>query len=84
MRATIGERGQVTIPKALRDRLGIRPGEQLEFSEQPGGLLLRKAGVLERIEAVEGTLRLGMTTDEFVDLLRGPAELPADPAAEAR
>lgn len=78
MKATVGERGQVTIPKALRDRLGIRAGETLEFSEEPGRLILRKASVLERIESVRGTLDLGMSSDEFVELVRGPAELPEE------
>jgi antitoxin PrlF len=33
MKAVVAERGQVTIPKRLRDRLGIRPGTVLEFQE---------------------------------------------------
>lgn len=78
MKATVGERGQVTIPKPLRDRLGIRPGEEVEFSEEPGRLVLRKADVMKRIQRVYGTLDLGMSTDEFIDLVRGQAELPAE------
>jgi len=78
MKATVGERGQVTIPKPLRDRLGIRPGEEVEFSEETGRLVLRKADVLQRIQRVAGTLDLGMTTDEFIELIRGPADLPPD------
>jgi AbrB family looped-hinge helix DNA binding protein len=34
MTATVSEKGQVTVPKALRDRLGIRPGEVLDFDEE--------------------------------------------------
>ncbi len=49
----------MTIPKPLRDRLGIRPGEEVEFSAEPGRLVLRKASVLERIESMRGTLDLG-------------------------
>jgi AbrB family looped-hinge helix DNA binding protein len=33
MKATIGPKGRVTIPKPLRDGLGIRPGMVLEFEE---------------------------------------------------
>jgi len=33
MRAKVAERGQVTIPKVLRERIGIRPGTVLEFKE---------------------------------------------------
>lgn len=35
-------KGQVTIPKPLRDKMGIRPGDEVEFEETPEGLLLRK------------------------------------------
>ena len=76
MKAVVGERGQVTIPKPLRDSLGIRPGQEVEFSEEAGRLIVKKADVLERIRRVAGSLDLGMTTDEFIDLIRGPAELP--------
>ena len=33
MKAVVSEKGQVTIPKTLRDRLGIRPGQVLDFAE---------------------------------------------------
>lgn len=36
MKAVISEKGQVTIPKPLRDRLGLRPGHILDFTEEPG------------------------------------------------
>jgi len=32
MTHTVGTKGQVVIPKAIRDRLGIRPGDQVEFA----------------------------------------------------
>ena len=71
MKATVSEKGQVTIPKALRERLGIRAGEVLEFEEHGGRLVARK--VLERdgIDAVYGILKLGQSTDELMNELRG-------------
>ena len=48
MKARVAERGQVTIPKRLRDRLGVKPGTVLEFSEEHGRLIAvksSKAGV---------------------------------------
>jgi AbrB family looped-hinge helix DNA binding protein len=78
MKATVGERGQVTIPKALRERFGIRPREDVEFIEDVGRLVRRKADVAERIHSVCGILDLDMSTDEFIDLVRGPAELPPE------
>ena len=38
----VGERGQVTIPKALRDRFGLCPRSEVEFLDINGQLVLRK------------------------------------------
>jgi AbrB family looped-hinge helix DNA binding protein len=51
MKAVVAERGQVTIPKRLRERLGIRPGTVLEFREDADRLVAEKAetaGALDR------------------------------------
>jgi AbrB family looped-hinge helix DNA binding protein len=39
----VGERGQVTIPKEIRDRFGIGPDTEVEFSIVEGAILLKKA-----------------------------------------
>ena len=44
MKDRVAERGQVTIPKRLRDRLGVKPGTVLEFSEERGRLIAVKSG----------------------------------------
>lgn len=35
MLSTVTDKGQITLPKALRDKLGIRPGSKVEFALQP-------------------------------------------------
>ncbi len=40
MLSTVSEKGQITVPKPLRERLGIRPGDQLEILEEGGRLVL--------------------------------------------
>lgn len=73
MRATVSEKGQVTIPKQLRDRLGIRAGETLEFEEGDGRLIASKASSRDPVHEVYGIIELEDGTDAFVDALRGPA-----------
>jgi AbrB family looped-hinge helix DNA binding protein len=81
MRVT--EKGQVTIPKEIRDRLGIVPGSEVEFIAKDDAALLVKVGenhapirdFEEWAASVEGLLDLdGMTTDEYMEWLRGPRE----------
>jgi len=37
--STVTDKGQVTLPKAIRDHLGIQPGTKLDFELQPDGTL---------------------------------------------
>ena len=39
MLATVTDKGQVTVPKEIRDRLGIEPGVKLDFQIEPDGSL---------------------------------------------
>jgi len=70
-------KGQVTIPKRLRDHLGLKPGSEVEFTmNDHGEIVVRTKEQLpkSRFDAIRGTLNLGMTTDEFMRLLRGDIE----------
>lgn len=71
MNSRVSEKGQVTIPKALRDRLGIRPGEVLEFQEDHGRLVATKQTRRDPVDDVYGILGRGWRTDEFMDEIRG-------------
>lgn len=71
MKAKVAERGQVTIPKALRVRLGIRPGTLLDFSEEQGCLVARKADKGDPVDKVYGSLGRGRTTEHVMKVLRG-------------
>jgi AbrB family looped-hinge helix DNA binding protein len=71
MRAKVAERGQVTIPKVLRERLGIRPGTVLEFKEDQGKLVAVKATAIDTIDQFYGKLGSGRRTDDVMRELRG-------------
>jgi antitoxin PrlF len=72
MTSTVSEKGQVTIPKPIRERLGIRAGEVLEFDEHPGGgIVARKAATRSPVDELYGVLRVPGGTDELIDRLRG-------------
>jgi antitoxin PrlF len=44
MGTTLTVKGQVTIPKRVRDALGLKPGDEVEFEvHEKGGALLRRA-----------------------------------------
>lgn len=74
MLAKVAERGQVTIPKTFRDKLGIHPGTTLDFEIQNGKLVVKKAIISDPIEKVMGCLNMPQTTDEFIKEIRGSVE----------
>jgi len=75
MRVT--SKGQVTIPKELRDELGLLPGTEVEFvRDGDGARVKRKAGGPTRGEELVDHLRgagknYTMTTEEVMRLTRG-------------
>lgn len=84
MRVT--EKGQVTIPKDVRDHLGLKPGSEVDFIVSDGVVTLvslegdeaakrRAESIRAWADRAAGTMDLGgMTTDEFMELLRGPRD----------
>ena len=75
MATTVTSKGQVTIPKAVRDRLGIKPGHAVDFRVEPDGkVVLLKANaetLRDRLEALRGIAGPGPSTDEIMEMSRG-------------
>jgi AbrB family looped-hinge helix DNA binding protein len=69
----IGERGQVTIPKKYRSRFGLSPATDVEFVEQSGLLVLKKAKKeTHPVEKYAGVLKgRGLRSDDLVEAMRG-------------
>ena len=79
MKALVTSKGQVTIPKELRDRFGIEPGAEVDFSAADDGIRLRKIVDRRKHSKVLGCLKTelaGQSVMSLLDDLRGPAELP--------
>lgn len=73
MDAVVAQRGQVTIPKALRERLGIGPGTVLEFHVEDGRLIAVKRKQDHPALAMLGKRGRGRRTADVMEELRGEA-----------
>lgn len=71
MEAIVADRGQVTIPKALRKRLGIAPRTRLDFTAENGRLVAVKVTGGDPVSRVLGCLKTGARTDDMMKELRG-------------
>ena len=79
MATLVTTKGQVTIPKKLRDRYGIRPGVRIDFVASSDGLHLRKV-VKKEAGTVLGCLRhelAGKKVPTLLKDLRGEVDIPA-------
>ena len=87
MTSTMTSKGQVTVPKRLRDHLGLEPGAEVEFELRPDGEVVvrparpsaRKKRAAGRFTKLRGPLPTGRTTDELMRLLRGYGDDATDP-----
>ena len=75
MATRVTSKGQVTIPKRVRERLRIEQGSLVEFDLASNGqVVLFKVGagaIASRFEALRGRAGEGMTTDQIMALTRG-------------
>jgi AbrB family looped-hinge helix DNA binding protein len=79
MKATVTSKGQITIPQAIREKLQLESGTVLDFDERADHLKATKAVDPKRMRSVVGIGKselAGKTVDEWLDELRGPAEVP--------
>ena len=73
----ISERGQITIPKPLRDRFGLHHNVEIEMAPTDHGLLIRKRTTAEhpvdRVYGILGkdALGKGLGVDEYIEEIRG-------------
>ena len=68
-RREVGKRGQVTIPKELRERFGIEGGDDVLIHEEAGKLVIERP--ITREELAEGYRQRAQRTREITDELAG-------------
>ena len=77
MSTTLTSKGQVTIPKHIRDALNLAPGCSVDFAVNlEGDVVIHKAGARpraapDRFDTVRGRADVKWRTDELMALLRG-------------
>ncbi|RME28626.1 MAG: AbrB/MazE/SpoVT family DNA-binding domain-containing protein [Deltaproteobacteria bacterium] len=75
MKSSISEKGQVTIPKPIRDRLGLKAGTLIEFELHEGVIVARKAaGPDDPLEKVTGIVTMKESVDDYLRKSRGAVE----------
>jgi looped-hinge helix DNA binding domain, AbrB family len=85
----ITSKGQVTIPVAIREQAGLLPHTEVEFVLEDGKVVIRPADgltkgqrLVARLIAARKHFNLGMTTDEYMEMTRGPYNDVDDPVTE--
>ncbi len=73
MKTIVSEKGQITIPKAVRDSLGIVAGTVLEVGNVDGKVVATKRPPLDAILKWRGRgkLPIGISVDEYIEGIRG-------------
>ncbi len=72
----ISERGQITIPKHLRERFGMDHNVEVEITPTDQGLLIRKRAASEypvdRVHGILGkdALGKGVSVDDYIEEMR--------------
>ena len=67
-------KGQVTIPRHIREKLGIVPATEIEFVEEKNRVYIVKkkepGNQLNKFRKLRGVATVRMTTDEIMALTR--------------
>ena len=70
----VTSKGQVTIPKGIREELDIRPGDEITFEPSEEGYVLTKKINEDRFDRWKGVADTDKSAEEQMDELRGGSE----------
>jgi len=73
-KSKLTSKGQITIPKDVRERLGLRPGDEIDFVEDKVGFRVQKRILASPFKRYRGYLNdlAGSDPDDLVEQMRGP------------
>lgn len=74
-KATVTYKGQITLPKAVREQLGLQPGDRVSFRAIEGGVIVVEADTVDLME-LKGAMRPrkhGVTVEQMNQAIRAAA-----------
>lgn len=71
MKAIVSKSGQITIPKAIRQKMGVKPGTILDIDIKDAALIMLKVEPYDSVEKVYGCLKENINADKTINRLRG-------------
>lgn len=75
--ATVTSKGQITLPKSVRDRLGIEAGDRLEFVESEQGFLVVAATRdIRSLKGMVGRPKKPVTVEDMNRVIQKMGRMP--------
>ncbi len=70
LKTKVTSKGQLTIPKTLRDKLGIKTGDYIVIKETSAGYMIEKEVDEKRFDKYVGFLKSETKSDDIISELR--------------
>ncbi|MHB1506633.1 MAG: AbrB/MazE/SpoVT family DNA-binding domain-containing protein [Cuniculiplasma sp.] len=67
----ITSKGQITIPKEIRDALGVSSGDKILFEKRNGDIVIKKAQKNDVVSFLDQTQPLGKKAEKILKGIRG-------------
>ena len=70
----IGERGQVTIPKDVRERHGLQPNTEVDFVSDGNAVrIVKRSEGAKRVASIRGIadIKYAGSVDDYIEEIRG-------------
>jgi antitoxin PrlF len=75
--ATLTSKGQVTLPKSVRERLGVEAGDRLEFESEQGSLVVAATRDIRSLKGIVSRLTKPVTIEAMNRVIRKMGRMPS-------